>query len=774
MPDNTVRFSLETPLESSIVVTSVMVDEALDAPYAGTIRFEVSDPDADPELLLGRDVVLTWERDAYARRLCGLVRRICELGRGSEHTAFEISVVPAFALLDLSRNTRMFQEQSVPDILQAVLDELLGPYSREVQLDLTADYPVREYCLQYQERDLDFVHRLMQEEGISYSFDHEGEVEVLVLRDDNASYARVADAIDPVPYESQDLAVGEGEHLLSLERRHSSTVTAVTLRDFDWSTPGFLVEHEVDGEDARGKRRESYEHGWGRSATIWGYDAGALRYTERDVAQQKELRLQAHRSREVVGRGAGRVVGFVPGATFEVVGHPTVGVDGEYLITRVRHRDVPHPGAREAYHNTFECIPLQTPHRPERSASKPRVPSVQTAVVTGPSGEEIHTDEHGRIKVQFHWDRENAADERSSCWVRVQQKWAGNQWGFWWIPRIGMEVVVQFVDGDPDRPIVTGCVYNATNPPPYALPDEKTKSTIKSNSSPGGDGFNELRFEDAAGSEEIFAHAQKDYNEVVENDHTTSVGNDQTIQVDNDQTQTIHANQTEDVGANQSLTVDQNRTVHIEGDFDETVDGTESRTVSGDVTETFDANETRDIASNVTETIGVDETRTVGGSQSETVSGDHTVSITGDSTETVSASLDESVTGGITTETPASWTVTAVAGFNVTATAGFTLTATGGLNIAAPGGVQQVDFTMDWIGIHKGSNGILGRSLVVHKHENFGLQLALTAQKFGFSGVTIPSIGFDLLVGTDEDGKWGAETTVFGVDTVKHGADLEN
>ena len=217
----------------------------------------------------------------------------------------------------------------------------------------------------------------------------------------------------------------------------------------------------------------------------------------------------------------------------------------------------------DLYRNVFECIPLDTPFRPDRRTDKPVIPSIQTAVVTGPAGEEIHVDEHGRIKVHFHWDRVGALDENSSCWIRVEQAWAGPSWGFWWVPRIGMEVVIHFVDGDPDRPLATGCVYNGANLLPYELPAEKTKSTIKSNSTPGGGGSNELRFEDKAGSEEIYAHAQKDYNEVVENDHNTLVHHDQTITVDNDQTQTIHVNQTETVNGNQVMTVDGNRTVVV-------------------------------------------------------------------------------------------------------------------------------------------------------------------------------------------------------------------
>jgi type VI secretion system secreted protein VgrG len=271
--------------------------------------------------------------------------------------------------------------------------------------------------------------------------------------------------------------------------------------------------------------------------------------------------------------------------------------------------------------------PRATAYRPRRRAAKPSISSIQTAIVTGPPGEEIYVDEHGRIKVQFHWDRENPADDTSSCWIRVQQPWAGAGWGFWWVPRIGMEVVVHFVDGDPDRPLVTGCVYNGTNDLPYPLPAEKTKSTIKSNSTPGGGGFNEFRFEDKAGSEEIYTHAQKDYNEVVENNHTTLVHDNQTITVDVDQTQTIGANQTETVHGNQVMTVDANRVVHVKTNFDETVNATETRLVKGNVSETFQSNETRMIAANVTETISASETVGIVGNQTETIVGNRTIDV---------------------------------------------------------------------------------------------------------------------------------------------------
>jgi type VI secretion system secreted protein VgrG len=773
MADNSVRFSLETPVGAGTVLAA-QVDEALDQPYRARVRFDVADGAADLEAVLGHDVVLTWERDAYARKLCGLVHRVREMDRTDSSTELEIEIVPALAMLALSRNTRMFQEKTVPEILAAVLSEKLGAYSREMIDELGAEYPAREYCLQYQESDLDFVHRLMDEEGIAYSFDHEGGKEKMILRDANDQYARVAGAADPVMFDADVRAIVEAEPIVRFERRHGTTTTAVALRDFDWTLGGYIVQNDTGGgADAAGRTRESYEHGLGRSATIGSYDQGAKSYQKEDTARQKDVRLEAHVTGAVIGAGVSQVCGLIPGGTIEISGHPGSGVDGEYLLTRVQHSERSLPGSNDGYHNRFECIPLATPHRPRRRVQKPRVASVQTAVVTG-DGEEIYTDEHGRVKVQFHWDRENPADETSSCWIRVQQKWAGAGWGFWWLPRVGMEVVVQFIDGDPDRPLVTGTVYNGTNATPYTLPDDKTKSTIKSNSSPGGGGFNELRFEDKTGSEEIFTHAQKDYNEVVENDHTTQVGHDQTIQVDNNQTQTIHANQTEDVGANQSLTVDGNRTVHVESNFDETVDGTETRNVTGAVDETFDADETRDIAGDVTESISANETRTISGSQTETISGNLSVTITGSSTETITGALAETITGAISTTTAGNWTVTAPGGFNITAAGGLTITATGGWTIAAPGGVNSVDTFLDWLGSKKADNGAFKRSFVLMKNEAYGASLGFTQQKVEATGISVPNHGLQATIGTDDKGAWGAEIKLRSLDLKKYGATLEN
>ncbi|HJL15193.1 MAG TPA: type VI secretion system tip protein TssI/VgrG [Sandaracinaceae bacterium LLY-WYZ-13_1] len=737
----TVRHSVRTDAFESIEihVASLAFTEAIDEPYAADVVLQIHDPDADVLELLGRNVELTIERGDSMRRICGIAGAVFEGEPAQGFVVARVIVHPAFWMLSMRRNTRMFQDMSVPEIVESVLSEGLGDYGREARLEVEGDHPQREYCMQYQETDLAFVQRLLAEAGIFYTFDHEGEVEVMVLADTNEHFERAPTVNDPLPHHSDTLQAWGEDRVRAFSRRHAHGTTSVVLRDFDWTHAAPVVEDEERGEDAAGRDRESYEHGLARGVHLAGYDPGAG-YQENDARSQAVRRLESHRRDEVVGLGVSDAVALAPGTTFSLSGHPHVGLDGEYYVTRVWHRDVPFDDDRadaEAYHNRFECRPIDVPHRPLRRYEKPSVASIQTAIVTGPSGEEIHTDEHGRVKVQFHWDRQNPADETSSCWVRCEQAWASSGWGFWWLPRLGMEVIVHFMDGDPDRPLVTGCVYNAANPPPYPLPDEKTKSTIKSSSSPGGDGFNELRFEDKAGSEEIFSHAQKDYNEVVLNDHTTTVHHDQTNEVDNDQTQSIGNDQTETVHQNQEMSVGGNRVVHVKGNFDETVDGTETRHTVGDVTESFGANETRDVSASLTETISGDETRSIGGNKSETVGGNHSLTVAAASSRTISGSLTQSITGGITETAPAGYNIDAAGGMTVTTTGPTNWTATGGITLVASGGVTWVDSFDFWFGTITGWSGPTS-------YNDYAIKMEYCDTAVGACGLKCEQAGFSM------------------------------
>jgi type VI secretion system secreted protein VgrG len=422
------------------------------------------------------------------------------------------------------------------------------------------------------------------------------------------------------------------------------------VRDFNWTHPDYDLTREARGEDTLGRDRESYEY----PAPLLGpYDAGEKKYKYEPAQKQEELRRQAFQVEGKRGHGLGYVTGFTPGYMFELTGHGNAALEQWYLLTRVEHHgyapeeltsdthEQPKAGAaRERYHNTFECIPLDVPFRPERRRTRARMAGLQTATVVGPASEEIHTDEHGRIKVQFHWDRKGQRDEKSSCFLRVAQVWAGLGWGFVFLPRIGMEVLVDFLEGDPDRPIVVGSVYNGKNTPPYALPEHKTRSTIRTSSSKDSDGFNELRFEDAKDAEEIFLHAQKDFNEVVLHNHSTQVKANQTNSVD--------GNQSESVGGDQSSTVNKNRTRHVELDETITIKGKRTERVEKDVSVTLLAKRTEEVTGlekltfhgGRDITVTSEEKLVVNGTRSETINGADSLTVNANKTDHVTGVYD--------------------------------------------------------------------------------------------------------------------------------------
>ena len=563
-------------VDTAWTAESAELDEGLNRPYKARIELSTEELSAEPPRLLGRSCRLIIDRGELSRRVLGVVTEVCEEETEGRQLRVSVVVEPALATLRQRTDTRIFQDVAVPSILKQVLGDGLEAYQRSFEDRLARTYPLCEYRTQFDESDLDFAHRLMEEEGIVYWFEHEDDVETLVLCDDQSKCVEVETAHDgPLEFTEYEGQVGGHEYVSELRVTSQLRPTRVVTRHHDWTNPSAPIEGETEeegGEDEEGgpvdgarlgPTREQYEHDWA-PLTLTDF---SQRYGGNDVDDQVQLRREQQAYDAVLTEGEATAIGLAPGLTFELTGHPRPDHDRRYLVLEVSHR------FNRECHSRFTCIPAEVPYRPRRRTAKPRMPGIQTARVTGPSGEEIHTDEHGRIKVQFHWDRQGQNDEHSSCWVQVLQPWAGAGWGFVFIPRIGMEVVITFVNGDADRPMCSGAVYNGENLPPLTLPDEKTRSTIKTNSSLGGDGYNELTFEDAAGEEQIIVHAQKDYNETVENNHSTTVHGSQTNSVDGDHTNTIGQNHTESVGENQTLTV--------EGDREGTVRGCQTFTVEG-------------------------------------------------------------------------------------------------------------------------------------------------------------------------------------------------
>lgn len=548
--------------EGDLLVRSLVLEEHLDHPYELrlTLLGHPSSAHPDPVAYLEADVTLRWTRDGVDRFVHGVVANAEVAGPSDDEVWVRLIVVPAFKLLDRSLRARIFQGLSVVEIAQEIVGQELADYDREIDVSrLTLEHLPRDYCVQFRETDLAFLQRILAEEGIFIHFDHsDDEVEKIVLVDALSSFVSIgfepladgaADAAPtevPVIHTRPELADEEG--ILTFDPWQEVTTARVEMRAWDWKSQSVSVlrgEATIDPA-LPGALGEHVDYG-DRRVIEEDLGAGAHRDVTADLAE-RGLARRTPATR--ISSGTSLVTTFSAGHIFTLFEHPNSALEGEYLLKFVRHEaDCPEvqrgeggDGDGSNYLNTFQCVRADAPYAPP-ARPKPRIYGHQTALVVGPDGEEIHTDELGRIKVRMHWDRSDTADPDASCWLRVAQMWSGPGWGTWFLPRIGMEVLVTFIDGDPDRPLATGCVYNGQNATPYPLPDEKTKTTLKSNSSPGGDGFNELRFEDRAGSEEIFLHAQKDLNETVLNNHNTSVGGHQTNSVSGNAVITIQGNQ---------------------------------------------------------------------------------------------------------------------------------------------------------------------------------------------------------------------------------------
>lgn len=504
----------------------------------------------------------------------GIVSRLSQAGRDEIFIGYRAEMVPEFWLLTKRRRSRIFQHMTVPDILKKVLEGL------NVSFEIEGTFEKRDYCAQYRESDFDFASRLMEEEGIYYFFKHTADQHKLVLGNTPASHPDLPGG-DKVIYDELEGGTRDEERIGEWEKFQELRSGKYTLWDHCFELPHKSLEAQKTIIDAVtvGKVSHKLKAGGNGKLEIYDYpgeyaqrfdgiDKGGgeqsseIQKIFEDNERTAGIRMQQEALPSLVVRGSGNCRQFVSGYKFNLTRH--FNADGKYLLSSVSHlaRDDGYETERgddtaTHYSNVFTCIPFGLPFRPRRETPKPTVHGSQTAVVVGPAGEEIFTDKYGRVKVQFHWDREGKKDPDSSCWVRVATPWAGQKWGMIHIPRIDQEVVVDFLEGDPDQPIILGSVYNANMMPPYELPANRTQSGVYSHSSPGGGGFNEIRFEDKKSSEEIFVHAQKDLNTVVEEKETRKVGKSRETTVHVDDTRTVET-------GNCFLTVSQgNRSVEI-------------------------------------------------------------------------------------------------------------------------------------------------------------------------------------------------------------------
>lgn len=543
--------------------------------------------------------------DASERHFHGVVSRFAQGPPVDRYVSYSAEVVPWLWFLTRASDCRIFQHMTVPDIVKQVFDDLgMSDY----EISLKGKYPEREYAVQYRETHYNFICRLLEESGIGFFHRHDAKAHTLVLFDDPSAHPATAWAKEASYAASEDGDRPAGE-IVDWVVEQVLPTGRYAITDYNMQDPGMDLLADTKSNIAVGgnDRFEIYDYPG---------EYGAL-----DEGQAKvKLRMEAAEAASHAIRGRSSRGDLLAGAKFDLRGHYREDFDATYLITSVVHQAAQSYGrdaSETSYTNSFTCIPHDVPFRPLQRTPKPLISGAQTATVVGASGEEIDVDEFGRVVVKFHWDRADARDETSSCRVRVSQAWAGKGWGAVFHPRIGQEVIVEFLEGDPDRPIVTGRVYNGEQKIPFDLPADKTKSGIQSRSSKGAgpENFNQLRFEDKKGSELLYIQAEKNQELLVKNDKSEDVGNDETIKIGHDRTESVGNDETIQVNNDRKDTVSQNETRSV-GKVQKVDVGTDQKITVGE-NRSLDVgkDDKSEVGANQTITVGKDRNLEVGGSQ---------------------------------------------------------------------------------------------------------------------------------------------------------------
>lgn len=629
-----------TPLGDKLWMRQMTGTEALSGLFEFDVTFHSTTLGIAAREMLGLPVTLKVETQDLAQRpFNGICTRFAAGGREGEHYLYTAKLRPWLWLASRRSDCKIFQRMTVPDIIEDVLKKYGFPLSRK----LSKPYRTWDYCVQYQETDLNFVMRLMEHEGIYFFFEHAMGSHTLVLADDISAHAMMPERAT-ILYSGIDAATVETEeHFDSWHLREEVDSGEYDSDDYDYKNPsGYLKTTKTNVMPHAQANKERY---------VW--PGGYIDHGEGEV--YAGVRMESLVAEHERAQGHCTLRTMAPGYRFNLKKCPQADQNREYLAVAATYffrnnaRMSAGSGAGDStWGISVTSQPTTMAYRPQILTPKPLTSGPQTAVVVGPKGEEIYTDDegYGRVKVQFFWDRYGKKDENSSCWIRVAHPWAGEKWGFIHIPRIGQEVVVDFIGGDPDYPLITGSVYNAEKMPPYALPANKTASGIKSRSTKGGSptDFNEIRMEDKKGEEQLYIHAQRNHDTVVELDESRTVGqhrqtriekNDsrfvkgedthvvvlsQTNQIDKDQHTKVKENQTSAIGLNQTITVGSNRTMNVEKDLNEEIHGNHFEsvsknhnfTVSGDELNTIEGEQTNKAKKRDT-TVFQDDTTTVSG-----------------------------------------------------------------------------------------------------------------------------------------------------------------
>ncbi len=546
-----------TPLGADVLVTrSFEGQEEISRLYEYRVVCASENGEIKPADIVGKRVTLSIvQSDRQTERYFdGFVSHFANVPSRHRLYEYELTIVPWLWFLTRTTNCRIFQDKTVPEVIEKVFKDL---GFTDFQLQISGSHQPWVYCVQYRETAFNFVSRLMEKEGIFYFFKHQKGKHIMVLGDKLSVHqpCEYKSVVRMEPATSSGFLRGE-DTVSRWERHYEFRSGKWAQSDYNFETPTTsLLTNESTVLRIEGNQKYEF------------YDYPGDYDTKGNGETLTKLRMEQEESGYDTATGAGNCRFFSSGYKFTLEKHEQASQNIEYTLRSVRHKGEQgslyssEDEGEARYENSFECFPASVQFRPELITPKAVVQGTQTAVVVGPSGEEIYTDQYGRVKVQFFWDREGKKDDKSSCWIRVSQPWAGKNWGGIWIPRIGQEVVVDFLEGDPDRPLIVGRVYNEQQTVPYDLPANSTQSGFKSRSSKGGGSadFNELRFEDKKGSEEVFLQAQKDLTIIVENDETRTVGHDRSKTVQHDETTTIGHDRTESVGQNETGTIGKDR-----------------------------------------------------------------------------------------------------------------------------------------------------------------------------------------------------------------------
>jgi type VI secretion system secreted protein VgrG len=663
------RFKASLLGDDDLLLTGLRGREGISQLFAFELDLlATNDKPIDFADVLGRPAAVAMDVEKSETRFFhGIVNRVGQGARDNNFVSYRLEVVPPLWLLTRRVQSRIFQHQSVPDILKKVLAGF------KVAYQIQGTFEPRDFCVQYRESDYAFASRLMEEEGIFFFFRHTADGCEMVVANTPQAHTALADPSTLIYDEVEGGERDEGR-IVAWEKFQEVRSGKVTLWDHSFELPhkhleaDQKIQNEVEVGSVSHKlslegtdKLELYEYPGYYAQRFDGVNPGGgdqpseLEKIFKDNRRTASLRMQEEAARAVSVRGSSSCRHMMSGHKFALERH--FDADGEYVLTGVSHSARISTGGYRSggtvafeYQNQFECIPVALPFRPARLTPKPAVRGTQTAVVVGPAGEEIFTDKYSRVKVQFHWDREGQYDADSSCWIRVATIWAGKGWGVIHIPRIGQEVVVDFLEGDPDQPIVIGSVYNADQMPPGELPKHGMVSGLLSRTTPGGgpSNFNGIRADDTKAKEHLSIQAEYDETTLVKHDRKKTVNNDESTHVKHDRTETVDNNETITVHGARTETVDKDETISVHGARTETVDKSESVSIGQSQTVSISMNQTTTIGLVHTLTVGALQAITVGAAQAISVGGSQAVTVGGGQTIGVAKDVGETIGGGFT------------------------------------------------------------------------------------------------------------------------------